>query len=152
MISYYYQVLFHLLAIEFPFSRCHWKCNYVFFYLGWRTLLMVALFVFDNTFSLHLFSLFPSKPLFAMQNFGVVLWFMKISTSILIFLIFNFYSWSFCRTLICFQFYHSIPIWDIWCFLIWSLFFDFWFFYGYFVKLIFFSILPSIKNLLIFLI
>jgi hypothetical protein len=50
MISCYYQVLFHLPAIEFPFSRCHWKCNYVFFYLGWCTLLMVALFVFDNTF------------------------------------------------------------------------------------------------------
>jgi hypothetical protein len=57
-------------------------------------------------------SLSPSLEIYASYaKFMVVFWFIRIFTSILILLIFNFCSWSFCKTLIYLQFYHSISIW-----------------------------------------
>jgi hypothetical protein len=60
-----------------------------------------------------IFSLTPLKIILTDQNSRVVLLVIDILTSVLIFCIFNFYSWLFCENFICFEFYHSIPIRDI---------------------------------------
>jgi hypothetical protein len=52
-----------------------------------------------------------------------------ISTSVIIFLISHFRSWFSCKNFICFQFYHSIIIYQILYSLIWSSFFGFLIFY-----------------------
>jgi len=82
-----------------------------------------------------IFSLTPLKIILTDQNSRVVLLVIDILTSVLIFCIFNFYSWLFCENFICFEFYHSIPICDILFFSIWSLFFQL--FFCPLVKLIF---------------
>ena len=72
---------------------------------------LVAQFVADNTFFfLSLFSLLPSK---LCQACKILYFSFYFSFSILVLLIFNFCSWPFCKTLICFQFYHSISIQNV---------------------------------------
>jgi hypothetical protein len=65
---------------------------------------------------------------------------------------FNFCFWSFYRSFICFQFHHSIPIYQILYFLIWSLFFLFLIvFFDFFVKvLLVFNFILQSKLVLIF--
>jgi len=82
-----------------------------------------------------LFSLILVKFTLTIQNFRIVLLFIDISTLVFILLIFNFCSWSFCKILICFQFYHSIPICYTLFFIVWFSLFDC--FFGHFVKMIF---------------
>ena len=58
-------------------------------------------------FCFSLFSLFffpiPLKYMLAMYNFIVVIWFMRIFILVLLLLIYNFYFWPFCKTLIFFS-------------------------------------------------
>ena len=65
------------------------------------------------SFYFYLFSLFPLKFMLSIQNFRVVLVLIETSTLVWILLIFNFCSLSFCKILICFQFYYSILICDM---------------------------------------
>ena len=59
-------------------------------------------------YSISLFSLLFSKFMLNIQNFKGILLFTRISTSILILFIYIFLGF-FCKILICFQFYPSIP-------------------------------------------
>jgi hypothetical protein len=61
--------------------------------------LVVGQFVTGDAF---FFLSLPLKITLTIQDFRVVLLFIEISTSILILLISNFCSWSFCKILICF--------------------------------------------------
>ena len=71
---------------------------------------LVAQFVADNTF----FSLsFLSSTLEICVRHAKFYTFPFIFPFQLILLIFNFCFWSFCKTLICFQFHHSIPIQNV---------------------------------------
>jgi len=67
---------------------CHWNHHGIFFLLGTCVVSVVGWFVADGAFffSFPLFSLFPLKSVLTIQNFIVVLLFIEISTSILIFL------------------------------------------------------------------
>jgi hypothetical protein len=79
------------------------------------------------------FFIFFSSP----ENYDFDFFLVDISTSEFIHLIFNFCSWPlpFCRSFIYFQFNHSISIYQILYFSIWSLFFLFlFFFFGLFCK------------------
>jgi hypothetical protein len=78
--------------------------------------------------------------LYCPKKYSSTLFIIGISTLVLIFFIFYFYSWLFCRSFICFQFHLSIIFYQILYFSTWSLLFWFWFF--------FFS--PFIKVLLVF--
>ena len=103
------------------FLPCHWKCYVVLFLLEQHVVVLVqCLQHFFFSFSL---SLFPSKLMLDMQNFGVALLFIEILTLVFIFLICNFYSWPFYKIMICFEFYPSISICDMLFFLLRSSFF-----------------------------
>jgi hypothetical protein len=77
------------------------------------------------------------KFMLVMKNFRIVLWFMRISTLILILLIYNFCSWPLCKTLICFQLHPSIPICDMLFFFNLVIILLIVLFWVFFVKLIF---------------
>ena len=61
----------------------------------------------------------------SLENYKLVFFVFNILISVFILFIFNFYSWPFYKTFICFQFHHSIPICHILFFSIW--FVLFWF-------------------------
>jgi hypothetical protein len=93
-------------------------------------------------FSFLLFSLLPLKIVLAIQNFRVILLFIKISTLVFLLLISNLYYWSFWKILICFQFHHSILF--VICYFFSNLVLILLFFFCPFVKF-FFSISPFNK-------
>jgi hypothetical protein len=104
------------------FYRVCWNVLVSSFYLcdmclrWWSGLALVDLLFF-------LFSL-PT-----LKNYNLILLVIGISTSVIIFLISHFRSWFSCKNFICFQFYHSIIIYQILYSLIWSSFFGFLIFY-----------------------
>ena len=65
-----------------------------------------------------------------LENYSLTLLVVSTSTSIQIYLIFNFYSWLFYRSFIYFQFHHFILICYILCFSIWSSLFWFLIFFS----------------------
>jgi len=69
---------------------------------------------------------------FILKNYSLTLFIVGISISVLIFFIFNFCSWHFCKSFIHFQLHPSISICHILCFAISS-----FFFFCLFVELIF---------------
>jgi hypothetical protein len=73
--------------------------------------------------------------LLSFENYRLVMFIVDILTQIFIFLIPDFFSWSFYKKFICFQFYLSISIWHIYIFYF-VLFFRFLiFFLGLFVNI-----------------
>jgi hypothetical protein len=78
---------------------------------------------------LHM-SLYFSFFLSLLENYSLTLLVVSTSTSIQIYLIFNFYSWLFYRSFIYFQFHHFILICYILCFSIWSSLFWFLIFFS----------------------
>jgi hypothetical protein len=70
--------------------------------------------------SLSYFLFFSS---FSLKNYNLTLFIVGILILVLIYFISNFCSWPFCRSFICFKFRHSISIYQILYFSIWSLFF-----------------------------
>lgn len=88
---------------------CRWECCCVFFYLERYVLAIGGCFITNKSFVFFLFSLIP-------ENDSLVLFFYDISTLILILLIWKFSSWPSCKSFICFQFHHSIPLWYIYFF------------------------------------
>jgi hypothetical protein len=83
----------HVTGIFFMSSRWSDAC-----WLWWFDLFLVNLYFFFLFFSLS-----------SLEKYSLILFVVGISTSILILFIFNFYSWSFYRNFICFQFRLSIP-------------------------------------------
>ena len=81
---------------------------------------------------------FPS--LSSSKNYSLFFLGVNISTSALILFISQFWFWFFYKSLICFQFYSSIPIYQILYYPLWSSF------YGFLI----FIISHFIKNLVIF--
>jgi hypothetical protein len=69
------------------------------FFFWWPSLVLVSLF-----FSFFSFS--------SIKNYSSTLLVVDISTSVLILFIFNFWSWPFCRSFICFQFQSLILIYQ----------------------------------------
>ena len=72
------------------FMLCHWKCYVIIFLLGQPVVVLVQ--CLQHFFFSFSFSLFPSKLMLDMQNFGVAPLFINILTLVFILLIFNFYS------------------------------------------------------------
>jgi hypothetical protein len=113
-----------LLSSKNTFSSCHWKRHCVLFHVEWRMSMLVVRFVFGGLFFIFLFF-----SLSTLENYSLTLFVVGILTSALIILISNFCSWFFYRSFICFQFHHSISIYKILYFSIWSLFFWFLIFF-----------------------
>ena len=104
--------------------------------------LVVGRFVASSgLFFFPLFSFLLLKIMLTIENFRVILLFIKISILILTPLIFTLYSWSFYKILICFH--HSIPFVICYFSNIVLIRFDF---FCPFVKLFFFSISPFNQN------
>jgi len=77
---------------------------------------------------------FPFFSVSSPKKYNLTLFVVGVLTSILILLIFIFWSWSFCKSFICFQFYHSIQVHKYHIFPIWSKLFCFLFFFLVFYK------------------
>jgi hypothetical protein len=107
-----------LLTFKNVIPLCHWKYSCLLFLLVQRLAQLVIEFSVDEPFFSH-FSLFSSK------NYSSTFLFVDISTSVFIFFIFNFQSWPFYWSFICFQFYPSILIYQISYSSMWSSFFIF---------------------------
>jgi hypothetical protein len=106
----------------------------------------------DPVWCWWVFLLFSFFYLSSLKNCNLALLVVGISTSILIFLISNFLSWSFSRSFICFQFHHSISIYQILYFLMWSSFFRILIFIlSLFVKiLVFFNFITQFKLMVLY--
>jgi hypothetical protein len=108
-VSWHSKMLFHyVIGNIIVFSSC-W-CNA---WLSWW-LILASMSLF------FLFFLF-----FSPKNYSSTFLFVDISTSFFIFFIFNFQSWPFYWSFICFQFYPSILIYQISYSSMWSSFFIF---------------------------
>jgi len=97
--------------------------------------------------SFLLLSLLTLETVLPMDSIIIVLWFVRISTSILI-LFLNFYFWFFCKILNCFQLLPSISICDMLCWPFLFLFFWLFFFLSLLLNWLFFSILPFNKRII----
>ena len=115
----------HLLASEKSHLSCRWKWHHILFLLVQHESSVVVQFIVNEPFDCP-----PLFSLFSPENYSLIFLIVGISTLIFILLIFNFLSWFFfCKTLIYFQFHHSIPNNQILYSLIRSSFFGFLFFF-----------------------
>jgi hypothetical protein len=131
-----------LQAMRATLLLCLLKRHRVLFLFVWRLSQLMVWYIVSGPFY-FISSSFLSFP----ENYNLVLLVVGISTSIIILLISYFWSWSFRRNFICFQFHLSIQING-------NIFFNsvliiliFNFFSCPFVKLLFFSILPFNQNI-----
>ena len=115
----------------YPFAILLEVLSYFFYLLVWCMFLVVIQYIIAKFF----FSLSSPLKIIAWPP-----WFVGISTSVLIFFIFNFWSWLFWRSFIGFQFLHSIQIEGIMIFnLVLIILISNFFFLALLWKLLFFS-------------
>jgi len=126
-LTHFQRHMWCLLTSKNILPPCCWKRRHVFFLVEWSVSTRIVQFVVNWPFSFLFFLLHQELHLgpicYLYFNFSPYF--------------FNFCSWSFYRSFICFQFRPSIPIYQILYFLIWSLFFLFLiFFFDFFVKVL----------------
>jgi len=117
-----------LSASKNALSTCRWKSCRVLFLLVWHISSVVVRFIAGELFFPPFFSLSFIK------KYSLALLVVGILTSVFILLISDFWSCSFCKNFICFQFYPSIPIYQILYFSNWFSFFWLLFFFLTFCK------------------
>jgi hypothetical protein len=118
----FWRLILYLPASKNAILSCLLKRFSVLFLFVWHVSSVVVRFSTSGPF-VFLFSL-PT-----LKNYSLILLVIGISTSVIILLISHFQSWFSCKNFICFQFYHSIIIYQILYSLIWSSFFGFLIFY-----------------------
>jgi hypothetical protein len=104
-------------------SPYRWKFHCFLFLLMRRVSSMMVWFGIGGSFFF-----FPSY-LLSLKNYSLTLLVFGISTSVLILLMSNFWSWPFCISFIYFQFYPSILFYQILYSPMWFSFFRFLFFF-----------------------
>jgi hypothetical protein len=131
-----------LSASKTTLQLCHQKHHHVLFLVVRCMLVILVWFIACGPF--FFFSLS------SLEDYSLTLFVVGISTLVLILLIFNFYSWPFYRSFICFQFHSSISIYHIFfLFSFWLSFF--WLFYlGFILNDFSFQFYHSIKNKIYF--
>ena len=119
----------YLLGVKISFLLCCWKHYDVLLLLKGHMWLVVTWFVANNAFFAPILSLINLKFMIAMQNLRVVLWFLEIYNSILIFYIFilDFFVkfWFILNFILRFQFRICLSNLIVIFLFIWYFFFNF---------------------------
>jgi hypothetical protein len=120
--------VWRFLEVKKLFQSCRLNLHCVLFLLGWREMKKVAWFVFDfilqSQFVMYyfffqfgpyyfiFFTFLCNSYLSSISSFNPILWYIMLFNLVIILLISNVFSLSFCKFFICFWYHPSISICD----------------------------------------